>query len=132
LAHIDTANHGRTLPFTVAERLLHLDMYCDDAATCDAGPYTGLTRDERRQLVADTFLPRPGRTMESSQYTLDGKLDFALGEQHHFIVGGQAIDGELADGVFGLEGGGAGNGTVQEHKMWSLFAEDNWSPIEAL
>ena len=132
LAHIDTANHGRTLPFTVAERLLHLDMYCDDAATCETGPYAGLTRDERRQLVTDTFLPRPKRTMDSSQYTLDAKLDFAVGEQHHFIVGGQAIDGELEDGVFGLEGGGEGNGTVQEHKMWSLFAEDNWSPTDAL
>ena len=132
LAHIDTANHGRTLPFTVAERLQHLDMYCDNAAVCDAGPYAGLTRDERRELVADTFLPRPRRNMRSSQYTLDAKLDFALGEQHHFIVGGQLIDGELEDGVFGLEEGGQGNGTVQEHKMWSLFAEDNWSPTDAL
>ncbi|GGK11538.1 TonB-dependent receptor domain-containing protein [Luteimonas terricola] len=132
LAHIDTANHGRTLPFTVAERLLHEDMYCDDAATCATGPYAGLGRDERRQLLADTFLPRPKRAMESSQYTLDAKLDFAVGERHHVIVGGQVTDGELEDGVFGMEAGGDGNGTVQEHKMWSLFAEDNWNPIEAL
>ena len=132
LAHIETANLGRTLPFTVAERLLHLDMYCGNADVCDTGPYAGLDRDERRQLVADTFLPRPRRTMESSQYTLDAKFDFALGEQHHVIVGGQAIDGELEDGVFGLEDGGEGNGTVQEHRMWSLFAENNWSPNDAL
>lgn len=132
LAHIDTANHGRTLPFTVAERLVHQDMYCDDADICDAGPYAGLTRDERRQLVIDSFLARPRRTMESSQYTLDAKVDFALGVQHRLVVGGQAIDGELEDGVFGLESGGEGNGTVQAHEMWSLFAEDNWSPTEAL
>ncbi len=132
LAHIETANHGRTLPFTVAERLLHQDMYCGNAATCADGPYAGLTRAERRQLVEDTFLPRPKRTMESSQYTLDAKLDFAVGERHHFIVGGQLVDGELEDGVFGMEGGGEGGGTVQEHRMWSLFAEDNWSPVEAL
>src|SRR5690606_4769432 len=97
-----------------------------------AGPYAGLTSDERRQLVADTFLPRPKRSMDSSQYTLDAKLDFAVCEQHHFIVGGQAIDGDLEDGVFGLEGGGEGNGTAQEHKMWSLLAQDNWSPPEPL
>ncbi|MEL1263681.1 TonB-dependent receptor domain-containing protein [Pseudoxanthomonas putridarboris] len=132
LAHIDTGNHGRTLPFTVAERLLHQDIYCNNAVTCATGPYAGLTRDERQQLAVDTFLPRPKRTMESRQYTLDAKLDFAIGDRHHFIVGGQAIDGELEDGVFGMEGGGDGGGTVQEHRMWSLFAEDNWNPIDAL
>ncbi len=132
LASIETDNHGRTLPFTVAERLQHQDMYCNNAETCATGPYAGLSRDERRQLVADTFLPRPKRTMESSQYTLDAKVDFAVGEQHHVIIGGQRIDGELEDGVFGMEGGGDGAGAVQDHRMWSLFAEDNWSPIEAL
>ncbi|MFT3669201.1 MAG: TonB-dependent receptor [Pseudoxanthomonas sp.] len=132
LAHIDTGNHGRTLPFTVAERLLHRDIYCNNAATCATGPYAGLTRAQRQQLAVDTFLPRPKRTMESRQYTLDAKLDFAVGDAHHFIVGGQAIDGELEDGVFGMEGGGDGAGTVQDHKMWSVFAEDNWKPIERL
>ena len=132
LAHIDTANHGRTLPFTVAERLLHQDIYCGNAEVCATGAYAGMGRDERRQLAASTFLPRPKRNMESSQYTLDAKVDFALGAQHHVIVGGQVIDGELDDGVFGMESGGDGSGTVQDHKMWSLFAEDNWSPTEAL
>ncbi len=132
LAHIDTGNHGRTLPFTVEDRLVHRDIYCNNAATCATGPYAGLTRAQRQQLLVDTFLPRPKRTMESTQYTLDAKLDFAVGEQHHFVVGGQLIDGELEDGVFGMEGGGEGAGTVQDHRMWSVFAEDNWSPIEAL
>ncbi|MBD7988976.1 TonB-dependent receptor [Luteimonas sp. Sa2BVA3] len=132
LSHIETANHGRTLPFTVAERLLHDDIYCGNAIVCDTGPYAGLGRDERQQLAIHTFLPRPKRTMESRQYTLDGKLDFALGANHHVIVGGQVIDGELEDGVFGMEGGGDGAGTVQEHRMWSVFAEDNWTPVDAL
>ncbi|WP_462080119.1 TonB-dependent receptor domain-containing protein [Luteimonas sp. RIT-PG2_3] len=132
LAGIETGNHGRTLPFTVEERLLHRDIYCSNAATCATGPYAGQTHAQRQQLLVSTFLPRPKRTMESSQYTLDAKLDFAIGEQHRFIVGGQVIDGELEDGVFGMEGGGDGAGTVQEHKMWALFAEDNWSPIDAL
>src|SRR5690606_42079609 len=38
----------------------------------------------------------------------------------------------LEDGVFGMEGGSDGNGTVQDHETWSLFAEDNWSPVDAL
>ncbi|MET0328909.1 MAG: TonB-dependent receptor [Luteimonas sp.] len=126
LAHIDTGNHGRTLPFTVEERLLHQQIFRG------TGPYAGLSVAERQAIAVDTFLPRPKRTMESSQYTLDAKLDFAVGDQHHFIVGGQIIDGELEDGVFGMEGGGDGGGTVQDHKMWAVFAEDNWSPIEAL
>jgi outer membrane receptor for ferrienterochelin and colicins len=130
LAHIDTGNHGRTLPFTVAERLLHRDIYCNNAATCATGTYAGLTRAQRQQLAVDTFLPRPKRTMESRQYTLDAKLDFAVGEAHHFVVGGQLIDGELEDGVFGMEGGSDGGGTVQDHKMWSVFAEDNWRLVE--
>src|SRR5690606_1471625 len=65
LAWIETGNHGRTLPFTVQERLLHGALYCDDATTCATGPYVGLGRDERKALMADTFLPRPKRTMES-------------------------------------------------------------------
>ncbi len=135
LAHIDTGNHGRTLPFTVEERLLHRDIYCSNAATCATGPYAGLTRAQRQQLALDTFLPRPKRTMESRQYTLDAKLDIpyaGFGGNHHFIVGGQVVDGELEDGVFGMENGGDGGGTVQEHKTWSVFAEDNWNPVDPL
>ena len=135
LAYVETSNDGRTLPFTVAERLQHLDIYCDDAELCDTGPYAGLTRDERRTLAEETFLPRPKRNMESNQYTLDAKLDIPMegwGGYHHFVVGGQVIDGELDDGVFGMEGGGDGAGVVQDHRMWSLFAEDNWNPINPL
>ena len=135
LAWIDTANHGRTLPFTVAERLRHRDLYCNNAATCTTGPYAGLSRAQRQALVAETFLPRPKRTMESRQYTLDAKLDIPVegwAGEHRFVVGGQVVDGELEDGVFGMEAGGEGNGTVQNHKMWSLFAEDNWNPIAPL
>ena len=135
LSHIDTGNHGRTLPFSVDERVAHRSLYCNNAATCTTGPYAGMTRAQRQQLMVDTFLPRPKRVMESSQYTLDGKLDIPLDSRlgsHHLVLGGQVIDGELEDGVFGMEGGGYGGGTVQEHQMWSLFAEDNWTPVESL
>ena len=131
LSHIGTANHGRTLPFNVDERLLHRAIYCNNAATCTSGAYAGMSRAQRQQLMLDTFLPRPKRSMESRQYTLDAKLDFVAGEKHHVVAGGQLIDGELEDGVFGMESGGSG-GAVQEHRMWSLFAEDNWTPVDGL
>lgn len=135
LAHIDTGNHGRTMPLTVQERLLHRDIYCNNAVTCATGPYAGLTRAERQDLAVATFLPRPKRTMDSRQYTLDAKLDMPLegfGGRHHLVVGGQYIDGELEDGVFGMESGVDGGGTVQKHRMHSLFVEDNWTPLEPL
>ena len=135
LAYVETANNGRTLPFTVEERLQHRDMYCNNAATCATGPYAGMSRQARRDLMEDTFLPRPKRNLESNQYTLDAKLDIPVegwGGYHHFVVGGQVIDGELDDGVFGMESGGDGAGVVQSHEMWSLVVEDNWTPIDPL
>ena len=135
LAWVETANNGRTMPFSVEERLRHRDMYCNNAATCTAGPYAGLTRQQRRDLMEQEFLPRPKRNLESNQYVFDAKVDLpygGLGGGHHFVLGTQFIDGELDDGVFGMEGGGDGAGVVQEHRMWSVFAEDNWTPADPL
>lgn len=129
LAHIDTSNEGRTLPFSVAERLDLQELW--DAS----GAYAGLSTAERRAIAEARFLPRPTRELESSQYTLDAKLDIPLegfGGRHHFVVGAQMIDGELSDGVFGMEASAEGLSAVQEHKMHSLFAENNWTPIEPL
>lgn len=129
LAYIETNNDGRTLPFSVTERERLTEMY---RAT---GEFAGLDEDARRALAEAEFLPRPKRTMQSNQYTLDGKIDMPFEGfvgSHHVITGFQVIDGELEDGVFGMESGGYGNGTVQEQRMWSVFAEDNWSPIDAL
>lgn len=129
LAYIDTGNHGRTLPLTATERELHTQIFQG------TGPYAGLSVAERRAIMEATFLPRPKRTMESRQYTLDAKLDFEIDDfagRHHLVVGTQVIDGELEDGVFGMESGGDGAGTVQEHKMYSLFAENNWTPVDPL
>ncbi|WP_347304384.1 TonB-dependent receptor [Croceibacterium sp. TMG7-5b_MA50] len=129
LAYIRTNNKGRTMPFSVAERLHLQEMWSG------TGIYAGLPVAERRQIAEDTFLPRPLRTLESNQYTLDARLDIPvdgwLGE-HRFVVGGQYIDGELDDGVFGLEASTGGVEAVQAHRIWSLFAEDNWTPLDGL
>jgi Outer membrane receptor for ferrienterochelin and colicins len=129
LAYVQTGNHGRTLPLSAEERLLHQQIYQG------TGAYAGLSVAERRAIMEQTFLPRPKRTMESRQYTLDARLDFPLegfGGRHHLVVGTQVIDGELEDGVFGMERGEGGTGTVQEHRMYSLFAENNWTPVDPL
>src|SRR5690554_7384587 len=94
------------------------------------GAYTGVSLDDRMAAAEEAFLPRPKRTMESQQYVLDAMLDvpFELAGQHTAVVGGQVIRGELSDDVFGLEASNAGQ--VQEHNMWSLFAEDTWYVLE--
>ena len=128
LASIDTDNLGRTLPLTVQERLLHQDMFRG------VGDYAGLSVQERQDIMEATFLPRPARDMSSSQYTLDAKLDIPLEGlmgSHHVVTGFQIIDGELQDGVFGMETG-VSTGQVQDHEMRSVFLEDNWTPIAPL
>jgi len=121
LAHIKTDNEGRTLPFTVEERE-HLLQMIDGI-----GPYEGMSLEERRALAESTFLPRPARKLESAQYTLDANLTIPL-QDHTLVLGTQVIRGELTDGVFGMETGTPG--AVQDHDMWSLFAEDTWSISE--
>lgn len=124
LSYVDTQNNGRTLPLSVDERLLLQEMYDG------TGEYAGLGEDERRSIAEETFLPRPARQLDSSQYTVDARLDIPVSGfagHHNFVIGGQLIDGELEDGVFGLEEGSAG--AIQEQKMYSLFVEDNWMPI---
>jgi len=124
VSYVDTQNNGRTLPLSVAERLLLQEMYDG------TGEYAGLEEDERRSIAEETFLPRPARQLDSSQYTVDARLDIPVSDfagHHNLVIGGQLIDGELKDGVFGLEEGNAG--AIQEQKMYSLFVEDNWMPI---
>ncbi|PNU03263.1 TonB-dependent receptor domain-containing protein [Novosphingobium guangzhouense] len=129
LAYVKTENLGRTRPFSVAERLLLQEMWDG------SGEYANLSEAQRRQIAADTFLPRPDRDLESNQYTLDARLVAPVKDffgDHEFVVGGQYINGELKDGVFGLEATTGGVAAVQKQKQWSLFAEDNWSPIDPL
>ncbi len=121
ISYVDTQNNGRTLPLSVAERKLLQAMYDG------TGDYQGMTEEQRRALAEETFLPRPERPLDSSQFTYDLRFDIPvanLAGDHNFVVGLQVIDGELQDGVFGLESGKAG--AIQEQKMYSVFAEDNW------
>lgn len=125
LSYVDTQNNGRTLPLSVAERLLLQEMYDG------TGDYEGMSEDARKSLAEETFLPRPDRPLDSSQYTVDMRLDVPISGAwgyNKFVIGAQIIDGELKDGVFGLEDGSPG--AVQEQNMYSVFAENNWMPVE--
>ncbi|ODB34763.1 TonB-dependent receptor [Pseudoalteromonas sp. BMB] len=127
LAFVDTDNNGRTMPLSVAERKLLQAMYDG------SGKYADMEEAERKALAESTFLPRPKRTLNSNQYTLDARVDIPVDDllgDHVFVVGGQWVDGELQDGVFGMESG-VDQG-VQEHQMYSLFVEDNWSLSDPL
>ncbi|MFV0478067.1 MAG: TonB-dependent receptor domain-containing protein [Parahaliea sp.] len=123
LSYVDTTNEGRTLPLTVEERLLLADMYYAN------GEYAGMAEQDRKDLAEATFLPRPKRTLESNQYTLDARLEIPLEGygQHMLVIGGQVIDGELEDSVFGMESGRPGG--TQDQEMYSLFVEDSWTPV---
>ncbi|THF64728.1 TonB-dependent receptor [Pseudothauera nasutitermitis] len=127
LSYIETDNKGRTMPFTVAERQQLLALWNAVPGANANAKLNNMTPAQRAQLEA--FLPRPKRELQSNQYTLDAKLDIPLHNlagDHLLVVGGQVIDGELKDGIFGMESGSPGK--VQDHKMWSLFVEDNWMP----
>ncbi|MDY0073657.1 MAG: TonB-dependent receptor [Thauera sp.] len=126
LSYVETDNKGRTMPFTVDERRQLLEMFDG------TGAYAGLSEAERKAAAEAQFLPRNKRVLQSNQYTLDARLDIPLQNlagEHLLIVGGQVIDGELKDGVFGMESGTPGK--AQDHKMWSLFVEDNWMATDA-
>ncbi|BFM08964.1 TonB-dependent receptor domain-containing protein [Halioxenophilus aromaticivorans] len=126
LAYVDTSNEGRTQPLTVTERQLLQEMYSG------TGIYAGMSEEERKALAESTFLPRPDRPLESSQYTLDAQVDipFNAAGRHMLVVGGQMIDGELEDGVFGMESNNPG--AVQDQEMYSLFVEDSWTITDPL
>ncbi len=155
LSRVETDNSGRTLPYTVTERQGLQQLwntacanlggsinagYCAPSAAMgyrNANAWNNLSEAQKlavmqANLSADQFtalqgyLPRPQRTLESSQYTLDAKLDipFQAAGEHTAVVGAQIIRGELVDGVFGMETSHPGG--KQEHNMFSVFAEDTW------
>ncbi|MCD9005257.1 TonB-dependent receptor [Luteimonas sp. XNQY3] len=162
LGYVETRNEGRTLPYTVAERqsmqslwnaacgnlggTVNAGGYCPNSATGTGYSASGwnnlseaqklaimesnLTPAQYAELLA--YLPRPDRTLESNQYTLDAKLDlpFQWNGEHVAVVGAQVIQGELIDGVFGMERGTPG--AKQKHDMYSLFVEDTWTVAEPL
>jgi outer membrane receptor for ferrienterochelin and colicins len=128
LTYVDTANEGRTLPLSSGERLFVQDMKSKYGSAYNDF-LANATPAEIAQFQA--LYPRPDRTLESRSYTIDAKSEIALGN-HYLVIGGQFIDAEMEDGVFGLKDGTFKDGTVQDHRQWSLFAEDSWKALQFL
>lgn len=63
------------------------------------------------------------RKLETTNTVLDTKLVAPLGDKHIATVGGQYWDAELIDGLVP---------NPYEQKMWSLFAEDEWTLLPGL
>ncbi|QQQ43388.1 TonB-dependent receptor [Stenotrophomonas maltophilia] len=138
LTHSKSSNLGRSLPLTLDERANLQTLWNDvcrrtgGANNCAAGrgnALAALNPSEMARLQA--FLPRPLRTMELEGYVLDTMLDLDFGA-HKLTVGGQYNDTDMIDGVFGMDGAGYRSNTKQKHRMWALFAEDNWSLTDTL
>ena len=118
-----SANLGRSLPLTLAERAA-LQQLWDSAVAEQNTPRPQLTEAIAAQL-SSTFLPRPERTLEIDNTIVNSRFEGAYGN-HAFIVGGQWFHADMEDGVFAMSGEGVAVQPVQAHKQWALFAEDNW------
>lgn len=134
-------NLGRSLPMTVAERdglqtlwndvcaRRNMAAYCNNGTGADGIASSALTDAELARLNA--YLPRPLRVLDIDNLIVDAKLELPLGA-HQLTVGGQYFDAEMEDGTFGMDGDGFRDGTVQPHEQWAVFAEDNWTLLDAL
>src|SRR5690606_9739457 len=121
LSHVATTNEGRTLPFTVDERQALQQLwnttcanlggtiggsgYCAPSAEMgyrNSNAWNNQSEAQKLEILRAQlgdaqyqqllgYLPRPQRTMESAQYTLDAKLEIpyqAAGE-HMAVIGAQ-------------------------------------------
>ena len=114
--HIDSANLGRSLPLTATER-----GYFRPASSNYKG-WTSLA-DAMTDPDFIALMPRPVRTLESSNTTYSAKYEVPLNE-HFLVVGTEYLEAELKDGVY--------PSGKKEYDQWSVFAEDNWSITDPL
>lgn len=114
--HIDSANLGRSLPLTATER-----GYFRPASSNYKG-WTSLA-DAMTDPDFIALMPRPVRTLESSNTTYSAKYEVPLNE-HFLVVGTEYLQAELKDGVYPVG--------KKEYDQWSVFAEDNWSITDPL
>ncbi|WP_323593999.1 TonB-dependent receptor domain-containing protein [Aliarcobacter butzleri] len=120
--HIETANLGRSLPLNATER-----QYIKD----NKPSWPNLAAAMNDPVFA-SLMPRPERTLESSNTTYSAKYELPLND-HFIIVGAEYLDNELEDGVFGMtDATKTKSGTVKDYNQWSVFAEDNWNIIDPL
>lgn len=133
LTRSSSSNLGRSLPLTVAERD-SLQTLWDASCTQVSGQCTTAQNPLTAALTTTLnaqYLPRPVRVLEVDNLIFDANLDLQFGS-HQVGLGGQYLDSDMEDGAFGLFGDGFRAGTVQPHKQWAVFVEDNWTLIESV
>jgi outer membrane receptor for ferrienterochelin and colicins len=117
--HIESANLGRSLPLNAEERLYIKNN------KAGWGSLAGAMNDPN--FVA--LMPRPERTLESTNTTYSAKYELPL-NNHFLVVGTEYVDAQMKDGVFGMSEGKS-NGK-KEYGQYSVFAEDSWNIIDPL
>ena len=134
--HIDSQNLGRSLPLDASERARMVELYKNQGATLNKGAWgkagSGIKYSDLNsadKAFIDSLLPRPTRTLESSDTTYSAKYEVPLSD-HFLVVGAEYKESELKDGVFGMDKGTKDG--KKEYYQYGLFAEDNWNIIDPL
>ena len=117
--HVESANLGRSLPLSAAERLYIKNN------KAGWGSLAGAMTDPNFLAL----MPRPERTLESSNTTYSAKYEVPL-NSHFLVVGTEYLDAQMKDGVFGMSDGKS-NGK-KGYSQYSLFVEDSWNIIDPL
>lgn len=117
--HIESENLGRSLPLSAEERLYIKNN------KARWGSLAGAMNDPN----FTDLMPRPKRTLESTNTTYSAKYELPL-NTHFLVVGTEYLDAQMKDGVFGMSEGKS-NGK-KGYTQYSLFAEDSWNIIDPL
>ena len=117
--HIESENLGRSLPLSAEERL-----YIKNNK-----PGWGNLAGAMNDPYFAALMPRPKRTLESTNTTYSAKYEVPL-NTHFLVVGTEYLDAQMKDGVFGMSEGKS-NGK-KEYGQYSVFAEDSWNIIDPL
>ncbi len=134
ITHMTSSNLGRSLPLTIAERSalqVIWDDNCPTLADCRISNNEFVLPEGVADQLSEQFLPRQRRALDVRSTTYETRLDTQIAA-HTLSIGAQLYDAEMEDGVFGMDGGGYREGTVQEHRQLGIFAEDHWGLTDEL
>ncbi|MBP7769642.1 MAG: TonB-dependent receptor [Aliarcobacter sp.] len=128
--HVSSENLGRSLPLNASQRNRMIELYKNQGASEKKGVwskagsginYSNLNASDKAFI--DGLLPRPTRTLESSNTTYSAKYELPL-ENHYTVIGTEYLQAKLEDGVFKDE--------KKEYDQWSIFVEDSWNLTDPL
>lgn len=127
---VESKNLGRSLPLNSKQRQ---QIKANKANNSAMDGYTADWSTLAKAMADPDFLalmPRQTRDLESINTTYSAKYELPL-NNHFLVVGLEHQDTEVKDGVFGMEGSGAG-GESKKYYQFALYTEDNWNIFESL